>query len=990
MRLRMLGRLELEGSELTRPVVLLLLAYLALEGPQERRFLAELFWMDTADPLNRLSSALTKIRKSAPGAVDADGLRVWADLETDVREFLTAIDEGQVERAVELYRGPFLLGIQPNAGIELEEWLYETREGLADRARRAHLLLAGREANRGRFAAAARHAEAALDVPGASEAGPENLERALVFLVAGESPRAAAVRREADGYGLDVDPDPEHARERLQRSYSAADEAGTAPRPSLPTFTTPFIGRRAETRRLLEQLEDPTCRLVTIVAPGGMGKTRLSLAVAEDAKTSFRDGARFVALAPVPNPNGIVYAIADALPFELSGQRQPLDQVVDALQDRQLLLVLDNFEHLLEGAGLVQEILERAPRVKALVTSRAGLNLHMEWRFELHGLTLPEREATLAGAKGEAQETDAWRLFQQTARRVQPHRTFDDLDAAAVARICRLVEGMPLAIELAASWLTVLSPREIAEEIVRSIDVLETEARDVPERQRSIRAMFASSWSQLTPAEQAVFMRCCVFRGGFRREDAEAVAGAGLRSLRTLSNRAFLVRRGERYHIHHLLRQFGEEKLAEADLVDETREHHGIHFLARLQELDELRRTGRTREFLSAIDKDYPNLRVMWSWAEAQQRVRELERMVGAVEHYFVQRTRYDEGVSMFDDAIASLDRANPEHHVAIGRLLVARGWLRIRTGERTLALGDAQEAEVLLAPFGARPALCECVNLQGVIHGIAGAYHEAKASFERALTLANELGEESLASFCLNNLAITEKNLGDFARAERHYREALALGRSKGENVAVVRYLNNLGLLLRARGNVDEAATLLEEGIALAQRLELRQPSGHLYSSLGKLALDRDRLDEAADHLEQALRLARETQSRDLEAEVLADVGRIAAARGDEGAAATFREGLALARKVESPRVCLQFVIEVAWMWASDGRIDDAKRLTRLALHHPATDGATRERAERLAQRLALTPISRGHVDDGPGALTRRVSNEELRVGIDTLLRAL
>jgi predicted ATPase/Tfp pilus assembly protein PilF len=990
MRLRMLGGLELEGSDLTRPVVLLLLAYLALEGPQERRFLAQLLWMDASDPLNRLSSTLTKIRKLAPGVVEADVLRVWADLRTDVDEFLAALDEGQPERAIDLYRGPFLLGIQPGAGVELEEWLYETREGLADRARRAHLMLAGREAGRGRYTAAARHAEEALDVAGASDPEPEDLERVLVFLTAAESPRCAAVRREAEAFGVSVDPSADRARERLQREHAGEDEAGAAPRSRLPSFATPFVGRRAESQRLLEQLEDPTCRLVTIVAPGGMGKTRLSLAVAETAKASFRDGARFVALAPVPNVSGIVYAIADALPHEFSGQRPPLDQVVDALQDREMLLVLDNFEHLSDGAELVQEILGRAPRVKMLVTSRVGLNLHLEWRFELHGLNLPERWPPSGGADVRPQETDAWRLFLQTARRVQPHRTFDERDAAEVTKICRLVDGMPLAIELAASWLPVLSPREIAEEIVRGIDVLETEARDVPERQRSIRAMFESSWAQLSPDDQRVFMTCCVFRGGFRREDAEAVAGAGLRTLRTLSNRAFLARRGERYQIHHLLRQFGEEKLVEVGLDDEVRERHGTYFLARLHDLDSLRRAGRTREFLQAIDKDYPNLRVMWNWAEAHQRVDELERMVGAVEHYFVQRTRYDEGVSLFDDAIASLDFANPEHHVAIGRLLVGRGWLRIRTGERSLAFADAEQAEALLHPFGKTPALCECINLRGVIHGVTGAYLDAKASFERGLALAEELNEESLASFCLNNLAITEKNLGDFDAAERHYRQALALGRERGENVAVVRYLNNLGLLLRARGDLAGATAYLEEGLALAQRLELRQPAGHLYSSLGKLALDRDRLDEAADRFERALALARETRSRDLEAEVLADLGRVAATRGDEGAAATFREGLTLARKVESPRVCLQFVTEVAWMWANDGRDEDAKQLTRLALRHPATDGATRERAEQLARRLDLVGNTDDPVEDGAEAPSVRDSHEELQVGIDRLLKAL
>lgn len=984
MRPRTLGGLELEGSALTRPVVLMLLAYLALEGPQERRFLADLFWMDAADPLNRLSSTLSKVRKLGDGVVGADAYRVWSDLDTDVRSFGAAIDAGDVARAIELYRGPFLLGVQPTGGVELEEWLYATRERLADRARRAHLMLAAHEGAHGRFAVAAHHAEAALDVAGASEPEPDDLERILVALTAGESPRAGAVRREADAYGMSVAVDVAGARERLLGDRAGAQVDASAQRPALPTFATPFVGRRVESQRLREQVQDPACRLLTIVAPGGMGKTRLSLAVAENAAAGFRDGARFVALAPVSEASGIVYAIADALPVSLEGDRPPVEQLVSALQDLDVLLVLDNFEHLLDGTGLVQQLLERTEGVTVLVTSRAGLGLHLEWRFELHGLALPEREPGVEAALPDAEVADAVRLFEQTARRVAPQRAFDAEDAVDVTRICRLVEGMPLAIELAATWLTVLSPREIADEIVRGIDLLETEARDVPERQRSIRAMFESSWKQLSEAEQDVFRACCVFRAGFRREDAEAVAGANLRSLRTLSARAFVGRRGERYHIHHLLRQFGEEKLAEAQKSDEIRERHGSYFLARLRQLDALRRSGRTREFLEAIDKDFPNLRVMWHWAVAQRRLVELEQMAGAIEHFFVQRSRYDEGVALFDDAIASLDLGNPEHHIAIGRLMVARAWLRTRTGERALARADIEEAERLLTPFGPRGALCDCINLQGVILGLRGAYVDAKGCFERALAMATEVGEEAMASFCLNNLAITEKHLGNLAGAERHYREALLLGRRLGENASVVRYLNNLGLLLRARGEAEEAATHLREGLALAQRLDLRQPAAHLYSSLGKLALDQADLDDAKQRFEEALRLARATRSRDLEAEVMADLGRVVAAAGDPSAARIFRDGLALAREVESPRICLVFLTEIAAMWARDGRPGDATTLLDTVTAHRATDEATRARAAEL---LRTSTARSGGAD---GALRWAAAEDDAPPAADALERLL
>ena len=338
----------------------------------------------------------------------------------------------------------------------------------------------------------------------------------------------------------------------------SADARRIAGKHNLPVQATPFVGRRDELDALATLLNDPNTRLITILAPGGMGKTRLSLEAARMQVGRYVDGVFFVALAPLSSSGDMVTTIAENIGFSFYGANTPAQQLIDFLRERSMLLVLDNFEHLLDGASLIGDLVQVAPGIRVLTTSRERLNLRGETVYVLRGLAFPPRETPF-----DVLEYEAVKLFMQSAHRLRPDFELQAHDLDHLARICRLTAGMPLGIELAAGWVDVLSLEQIAVELQRGLDILETEIRDVPERQRSLRATFGRTWVRLSDEEQRVFMRLSVFRGGFTVDAAQVVADADVRALRRLVNKALVqTAAGDRHDIHELLCQFAAEKLA--------------------------------------------------------------------------------------------------------------------------------------------------------------------------------------------------------------------------------------------------------------------------------------------------------------------------------------------------------------------------------------------------------------------------------------------
>lgn len=445
---------------------------------------------------------------------------------------------------------------------------------------------------------------------------------------------------------------------------------------SLPILTSPFVGREKELETLNELLTDTAVHLVTILGPGGIGKTRLAIEAAFHVSQLFRDNAQFVDLHSVTTCEQIVDRVVEALSLPYVSDISPFQHLLTTLSDRELLLILDNFEHLLGCSEWVTKLLEACPSLTILVTSREPLNLGSEWLLELTGLAFPE------GAVGaaDAQDFDAIRLFTLRAKQVK-----HDFSLAGgnneVFRICKLVEGMPLAIELAASWIRTLSPREIAAEIQHNLNILHTRYRNAEHRHRSIEAVFDQSWKLLTPDEQAVFTRLTIFRGGFSRDVALRVADVGLDDLDTLIDKSLVRRHGENwYNIHELLRQYGEARLQKNTVAHQQVLKQCASYYARfLHRHAQYLGSMRGGLHLDQLGQEINNIQRALNYLLSQERVAEISDSLIALLHLYQQASWLREGHQDFSRVVEHLRQITPSaiRDMALARALIGLGcWL--------------------------------------------------------------------------------------------------------------------------------------------------------------------------------------------------------------------------------------------------------------------------------------------------------------------------
>ncbi len=721
---------------LRRTKSLALLAYLAVaRQPHHREALLALLWpeFETSDARNNLRRELSLL-KSAVGAdvVVADRMHIGLDPEAHIwvdviafEEYIATVREHKhpaselcavcveaLEAAVHLYADDFTAGFSVPESPAFDEWQFFRREELRQKFATAVEMLSAFYRASGEYGTALAHGRSWLALDPLHE--PAHRELMQLYALAGQ--QSAALRQYEEcvrvlDEEMDVSPDAETtqlfetikarrfapptretvgvpaseavpARPAPPRVASHSLENASARHTRLPAQPTAFVGREQELALLRRYIASAEVRLISIVGPGGMGKTRLAISAAEASVASrsepsdephitFPDGVFFVPLAALDSPAQIIPAIAEALDFQIASggweARSPRRQVLDYLSRRQLLLVLDNFEHLMEGSDVVAEIMQEAPRVKLLVTSRERLDLQQEHLLILKGLEYPER--TAGGADATPEQTrgySAVRLFEQSARRAR--HDFDSAGIAAdqIAHICRVVEGMPLAIELAASWVDTLSLRDILVEIEQNLDFFATSQRNVPPRQRSIRAVFDTTWQRLSADERRIFARLSIFAGGFTRAAAHDVAGATVSMLSRLANKSLLSydQSRDRYGVHELLRQYASERLSATPRLEEhTRERHCAHFSATLQRLRwDMEGAGKARA-VEVIDADFENMQLAWYYAVDRRLWSHIDRAIGGWEHFCYWRGRLREGAASYShavDAVTSLLAPRP------------------------------------------------------------------------------------------------------------------------------------------------------------------------------------------------------------------------------------------------------------------------------------------------------------------------------------------
>jgi predicted ATPase/DNA-binding XRE family transcriptional regulator len=639
---------------------------------------------------------------------------------------------------------------------------------------------------------------------------------------------------------------------------------------AFPRQPPPLVGRAAELATLDALLADPLTRLVTITGPGGMGKTRLAIALAEQLLTSerFLDGVCFVPLAPLDTAERIVPALAEALAFPLDAGKQPArsprQQVFDYLRARRLLLILDNLEHLLGGAeagdgstaDMVAALLANAPGVAILATSRERLRLREEHVYPLGGLDVPD---SLAPAS-----SSAVTLFVQCATQLRPAFTpaRDQLDG--VARICRLVDGMPLAIELAAGWIDTLAPSEIAAAIERDLDLLATELHDVPARHRSMRVVFDASYQRLSASEQRLFNRLAIFRGGGILEAVQAVTRATLLQLQALIGASLLsydAARG-RYTLHELLRQYATEKLG-AEREDElwVREQHAAYYCTFVQQRGAELSGFDQRAALEALDAERDNVRTAWAWAAKRGRVDLLARALDGLGYFNEWRGAIDDGKRAYQSAAVALE-AQPAEDEAIRVLAMLRAW----QGAFTRLQGDVVEAEQLLrqslvllerttSAYDTR-AERAFVLLQLGLAASEGRLDDAHRFFEESLALYQALDRRWETSQVLLWLGDLCRYQGAFEQARQHFRASLSIRTALGDRRGAAEVLIWDGHAAAELGQIDEAELLARRSRALHAELGGRANDVLGQGELGVMLIWAGKYDEACRELRQSLEL--------------------------------------------------------------------------------------------------------------------------------------
>ncbi len=896
-----------------------LLIYLAVtRRVHKRESLVGLLWaeMPQERALANLSVMLSNIRKNV-GAdfLLADRQQVGLDwslpIWVDVDAFTTKIGEllgdepltrhklAQLEKSLALYHGDFLQGYYIRGANEFEEWGLFKQERLSQMAITGWQALVTGYLRRGEGVAGIPHAQKLLDL----DPLRENTHRDLMQLYALADQRSLALGqyekcRQILQEKLGIKPEPQtitlfkqiKAGEKIPSLAPAPMFARSlSPRHNLPAQTTPFIGRQAELNQIQQQLNNPHCRMLTLVGWGGSGKTRIGQKVGKSVISQYINGVWFVPLAgldindidPEIAINLLLTTIAETLPFTFSGQEKPFTQLLDYLRERELLLILDNFEHLVSLGNVLTQLLASAPDLKLLITSRERVKQSGEWVVEIGGMTLPN---STHDANWDA--ADAVQLFVQTANRIQTQFEAKK-ERHFVGKICRLVAGVPLALQLAASWVSIYSCQQIVAEIEKTLSFLQTNTADLANRHRSVQAVFEHSWQLLTAEEQGMFRRLSVFRGGFTVEAAREVAGISPTILLQLLHKSLIQKNSpERFDLHELVRQFVAEKLTQyPDDFQHTRQKHAEYFshFVKDQEVDMY--GNKQTEALATLLLEIDNIRRTWRWGVLQRQWQIFSRMWNCILIIFDTQGMYGEAIELAQqafNALKDLPFTDDEARTAYGEVVGAISPFSFRIGEYDKALAYAQKSVAILASCPPHYAYGHALLYVGIAYYPLGDLENVVANLEKAEEAYRAAGFMWGVGTTLGNLAEVYLAQNDLELAEQCALRALAEEGVQGNAYPLSGINLTLGMICLEKGDIGLAKHYAEICVDMCRQIEYRGNLSGGLALLARIAATQGDVASANAYFEESVALLREDGSHLYLASRLLDWAKIAIIQQD------------------------------------------------------------------------------------------------------------
>lgn len=951
-----------------------LLAYLAIEStyPHKRDTLAAMFWpnMSPDKARNNLRLTFHRLRKKIDPPqgnlsnflVGKDSIQffplknVWVDINV-FAEKMAAITIHkhynietcekciiQARQIAELYRGALLQDLYLSDNLAYSEWVTARREYFQRQMITLLYTLAEYERRHGNLPEALFYARRQLEL----EPWREETYRQLMGILARQREWNAALLQyqiccQTLAEELDVAPDIE-----TQTLYKRILKLRNTPQRQLPDEPAPLVGRRKELSVISQFVADPAKRLLTIVGPGGIGKTHLALAAAKLCKNIFLDGVCFLFLSSVSSSSSILPAIAKHLGIAFGEYADTEERVIDYLQRREMLFVLDNFDHLLAGRNELDRILD-LPHINIIVTSRQRLGHRAEHLLEISGLSYSTNEH---GEDDSADEQSAIQLFYQCAAQLQQDpATIPEKD---VVRICQLVAGLPLGIELTAKWLRILSTDEIVSRLEKDLNFI------ISSDQARLHTVFEHSWRMLTAEERAVFRKMSVFRSGSSQEATEVVAGATKDILFALVDKSLLRRtRAHRYEMHPLIRQYAKTKLVanEAEF-NNIQVRHSNYFLQYLHDRDPSK-GSKQKKYLYLLTGDIENIRKAWRLAIEHHRRESIKRVQFALWAVYEINGWFREGYNMFAYAAQMGDQTNKNDRPTATQLHISilgrQAWFAYRLGNGQESQTIARECLALLEheEIDLPAEKAHALFLRGIISFFIGNYKQAESDLLNSLSICRLSKEQLVSLFTLHALSLLTYSTGAYSKTKSYLEEAILISRNnldlRGLSVSNILY----GRMSFAIEDYAQAEKLLKEGISVSQRLQDRFGIMLHHFFYGEIICQQGDFYSARAYLEESLVLALAIGERWFVADICRALGNIWFHLDNRQQSRLFYcRAIKLAQELNALPTILACFTGLARLLAQEGEETSqilAASFAKIAEKHPASSYQTREKAEKL-----------------------------------------